>query len=204
LKAFPKDVKLSCNKDPLLCHGHATCFTDYTPHHSNISLDLILVGSTKWTKSSPKADGDHQGRAPEDLESRPCYVSQRGNEDGEIYFQVTIPDDVEFNKVLICGYKIANHKEGIFGHVEYKIDLNVSPLGEAMGAAGGSLGGGKMRNKREDYVPSDKRVIWTSHQMVSAYCHLLKDLPPGTHVIGLEAKEKKPTGLSHVITWGHW
>jgi hypothetical protein len=198
MKSLPKDLKLSCSKDPLLCHGHATCYTDYTPHHSNISLDQIIVGSTKWTKSPSRVEGNQQQRAPEDLESRPCYVSHHGNDDGEIYFQVTIPDHQEFNKVLICGYKIADHKEGVFGHVEYKVDLNVTP--GPLAAASTSGKGRKMKG----YVPSEKRVIWSSHAKVSAYCQLLKDLPPGTHVIGLESKEKKPTGLSHVITWGEW
>ena len=195
LKVLPKDLKLSCSKDPLLCHGHATCYTDYTPRHSNISLEKIIVGTTKWTKNPSKVEGNRQNRLPEDTESRPCYVSHHGNEDGEIYFQVKIPDHPEFNKVLICGYKIADHKEGIFGHVEYKVDLNVTA---GVSSSGGE--GGKMRS----YVPSANRVIWPSHTVVSAYCQLLKDFPPGSHVIGLESKEKKPTGLSHVITWTEW
>jgi hypothetical protein len=208
LKAFPSDVKLSCGKDPLLCHYRATCFTDYTPRHSNISLEQILVGSTKWTKSPGLVD-NHQHRVSEDLESRPCYVSHHGSKDGEIYFQVTIPEDpIEFHTVLICGYKIADHKEGggIFGHVEIKVDLSVNNSDHAT-VRGQREGKGK-RNRdsaeADGYIPSDKRVVWSTRVRVSSYCEVLKFLPSGTHIIGLESKEKKPTGLSHVITWAHW
>lgn len=192
IKFFRSDVKLLCEKDPLLCHGHAMCYTDYTPRYSDISLDQIIVGSTKWIHSHSSNEISIQGRNSQDIESRPSYLSHHGLSDGEIYFRVSIPTNTnQFNKVLICGYKIADHKEGIYGHVEYKVDLNIKLLKN-------------QTNGRFNYIPSTDRVTWTSHIKESQYCHMLRDLPPGNHVIGLQSKENKPTGLSHVITWSEW
>jgi hypothetical protein len=205
LKVPPSDeaLKLSCDKDPLLCHGRAICYTDYTPRHSKLSLEGIIVGSTKWKKiHNERLEGQQERPFPEDLESRPYYLSQEGPADGEIFFQVTIRSSSkkkELNKVLVCGYRVANHKEGIFGHIEYRVDLNAWGEEAKKDSRGGAEGGG-----RAGYLPSDNRIVWTNHTKESAYCHLLKDLPPGRHVIGLESKEKKRTGLTHVITWSSW
>lgn len=192
MKILRSDVKLLCNKDPLLCHGRAMCYTDYTPRYSDLSLEGIVVGSTKWLNHHAKIESPGQGRNPQDLESRPSYLSHHGPADGEIFFRVSIPSNTnQFNKILICGYKIAEHKEGIFGHVEYKVDINVK----------------LSKNKTSgnfDYLPSENRLVWSSHTKETQYCHLLKDLPQGIHVIGLESKENKPTGVSHVITWREW
>jgi hypothetical protein len=197
LKApLAKDLAVSCDKGPLLCHSRAVCYTDYTPRHSKLSLESIVVGSTKWKKIHESLQGQQERPSPEDFESRPYYLSADGPGDGEIFFQVTIPPKKkEMSKVLICGYRIADHKEGIYGHVEYRVDMN------AWGSKGEE---GQAKSVPAAYVPSEERVVWTNHVKVSAYCHLLTDLPPGRHVIGLESKEKKRTGLTHVITWTDW
>jgi hypothetical protein len=127
---------------------------------------------------------DPQHRVSEDLESRPCDGSHHGSKDGEIYFQVTIPEDpIEFHTVLICGCKIADHKEGgIFGHVEIKVDLSVNNSDHDT-VRGQREGKGKRDRDRDSaeadgYVPSDKRVVWSTRVRVSSYCEVvLKCLP---------------------------
>eukprot|EP00602_Paraphysomonas_sp_CaronLab_P010572 CAMPEP_0185031500 /NCGR_PEP_ID=MMETSP1103-20130426/19009_1 /TAXON_ID=36769 /ORGANISM="Paraphysomonas bandaiensis, Strain Caron Lab Isolate" /LENGTH=548 /DNA_ID=CAMNT_0027567043 /DNA_START=103 /DNA_END=1749 /DNA_ORIENTATION=+ len=170
----------TCQKDPVACTHRAYCYTEYAPHYTNQTLQSLVVGSTKWILNNGPTPtmSVKQKRPRSDYETRAAYTSS-GPEAGEIYFKVTIPSDR--NVATVCAYKMKDAVK----EMEFRVDLNVDAKNIV------------------EYQPSSERKVWTAIEFFrNTDCVELKDFPPGNHVIGIEAKTKKPAvGVTHVITW---
>jgi hypothetical protein len=168
-----------CDKEPLRCSKKATCFTDFSPHYSNISLTNIRVGSTKWTytKELGVRMGVQRFRSEADAETHPAFLTSLGPDAGDIYFKVNVVD--AHRRVTVCAYSMKD----VFKSIEFKFELNVGDT------------------ELVDYKPKSAMRVWADRDQANNHCVSLKDVPSGQHVLGIEAKEKKNVGVTHIITW---
>lgn len=169
-----------CQEEPAACQHIAQCYTDASPHYSNTTLRGIVVGSHKWIYKDNIAVIQKDRSGPE-IESRPIFYTAEGPAGGEIFFRVTVTPIR--NRVLVCGLTM----KGVVNELEFRIDLHVDD-----GIAG------------KEYMPKTNRNIWVAKEMYKKFpeCVAIKDIPAGSHVIGVESKGvKKHVGISHIITW---
>ena len=135
-------------------------------------VDLMTSPPTRRTRM-----GSQRYRSEADAETHPSFTTALGPEAGDIYFRVKVT--AAHPRVSVCAYRMKD----AFTAVEFKIDLDVDD--EMMKA----------------YQPRPSLRQWPDREQQNVHCVSLKDIPPGQHVIGIEAKVKKITGVTHIITW---
>lgn len=121
--------------------------------------------------------GAQRFRSEADAELHPAFVTSLGPDAGDIYFRVKVVDS--HKRVMVCAYSMKDALKSI----EFKFDLNVDDADIA------------------NYKPQSTMRIWADKDQSNAHCVSLKDVPSGHHVLGIEAKEKKNVGVTHIITW---
>jgi len=183
-----------CGSAPLYCGVPAACHTDFRPHYAkNMTLSELLMRSTlknHWDYADNVVVNHQPDRSVEQRETRPRYSTAKGPKAGELHFSIRVGAVVR--SVLICwGAWSPPTQKHRFGHMEFRLDLDVA----ASVGANGPL-----------YTPSPRRVIWDGSNkevLKSATCVSLNNIPPGSHVLGIESKSNASgsVGLTHIVMW---
>lgn len=173
-----------CEKDGFFCGKRATCYTDFTPHYNKDRfLKQLVIGKSVWKEEGDELTDWHLRSGFQDL--KPAFTNE--NAPGELFLKVPTG---ETPYILICGAGGESLK-----HITIQLDLN--------GGEDASFDYSKY--SFESRPGKSEIVTWKDRHYIGAECTLLKEVPKGTHIIGLvrneTLKKNHVSSVAQVVTW---